>query len=189
MGVAMILRPIPYYIMALVLIVALGYWIPLFPIRGGFPIGAQISFSWRTVGLILKHGFLPALSLLILGTAVWHQMMRLVAQGVKDEDFVQYAKIASIKEGIIFNRYVMRNAILPQITGLTIALGEIFGGALIVEIVFSYPGIGHLLYRSIVVGDYNVIMGVATISIFAIATGVLIIDLLYPLFDPRIRYR
>ena len=188
-ALAMFLRPIPYYIMALVLIIVLGYLIPIFPIRGGFPIGVRIAFTWRTVWLILKHGILPALSLMILGTAVWHQMMRLVAQGVRDEDYVQYAKIASVKEGIIFRRYVMKNAMLPQITGLAIALGEIFGGALIVEIVFSYPGIGHLLYRAIVGGDYNVIMGIATISIVAIATGVLIIDLLYPLFDPRIRYR
>ena len=186
---AMFIRPIPYYIMALMLIIVLGYLIPIFPIRGGFPIGMNISFNLRTLWLILKHAALPALSLTLLGTAVWHQMMRLVAQGVRDEDFVQYAKIASVKENIIFRRYVMRNAMLPQITGLTIALGEIFGGALIVEIVFSYPGMGHLLYRAIVGGDYNVIMGIATISIVAIATGVLIIDLLYPLFDPRIRYR
>jgi len=186
---AMFIRPIPYYIMALVLIIAFGYLVPIFPIRGGFPIGVRIAFTWRTIWLILKHGFLPALSLTLLGSAVWHQMMRLVAQGVKDEDYVQYAKIASIKERIIFRRYVMRNAMLPQITGLTIALGEIFSGALIVEIVFSYPGIGHLLFRAILGGDYNLIMGIATISIVAIATGVLIIDLLYPLFDPRIRYR
>lgn len=188
-ALAMFIRPIPYYIMALMLIIVFGYLIPIFPIRGGFPIGAKIALTWRSIWLIIKHGILPALSLMLLTTAVWHQMMRLVAQGVKDEDYVQYAKIASVKERIIFSRYVMRNAMLPQITGLTIALGEIFSGALIVEIVFSYPGIGHLLYRSIVGGDYNLIMGIATISIIAISTGVLIIDLLYPLFDPRIRYR
>jgi peptide/nickel transport system permease protein len=83
----------------------------------------------------------------------------------------------------------MRNAILPQITGLTLSLGMIFGGALITEIVFTYPGIGSLLFQAIIVNDYNLIMGITTISVVALATGFLIIDLLYPLFDPRIRLK
>ncbi len=97
--------------------------------------------------------------------------------------------MGSVKERTIFGRYAMRTAILPMITGLTLSLGQIFGGALITEIVFSYPGIGFLLYRAIVLTDYNLIMGITTISIVAIITGILIIDLLYPLFDPRIRFR
>ena len=77
---------------------------------------------------------------------------------------------------------------LPQITALTLMLGMIFSGTLIVEIVFSYPGIGTLLYNAIITGDYNLIMGITALSIVAITTGILIIDLLYPLFDPRVRY-
>jgi peptide/nickel transport system permease protein len=77
---------------------------------------------------------------------------------------------------------------LPQITALALLLGQIFSGALITEIVFSYPGLGTLLYNAIITGDYNLIMGITVISILTITTAILVIDLLYPLFDPRIRY-
>ena len=86
------------------------------------------------------------------------------------------------------SKYVTRNAILPQITGLALSFGQIFSGALITEIVFSYPGIGTLLYNAIINGDYNLIMGITIFSILAITTAILILDLLYPLFDPRIRH-
>ena len=77
---------------------------------------------------------------------------------------------------------------LPQITGLALSLGQLFSGALITEIVFSYPGLGTLLYNAIITGDYNLIMGITALSIVAITTAILVIDLLYPLFDPRVRY-
>lgn len=77
---------------------------------------------------------------------------------------------------------------LPQITALALLMGQIFSGALITEIVFTYPGLGSLLYNAILTGDYNLIMGITVFSILGITTAILIIDLLYPLFDPRIRY-
>jgi peptide/nickel transport system permease protein len=137
---------------------------------------------------VLWHSFLPALSIFILGAAVWFQTMKLVVQNVNGESFVQYAKLAGVEESRIVSRYVIRNALLPQITGLALSLGLIFSGALITEIVFSYPGLGSLLYNAIRNGDYNLIMGITIFSIFAITTSVLIVDLLYPFFDPRIRY-
>lgn len=186
---AMLIRPVPYYIMAMLLIIVLGYVFPIFPLGGAFPIGASITWSWRSIMSILRHATLPLLSLTLLSTATWHQTMRLIVQSVRDEDYIRYAKIGSVKESTIFSRYVMRNAILPQVTGLTLALGQIFGGALITEIVFAYPGVGTLLFQAIILTDYNLIMAITTISIIAIVTGILIIDLLYPLFDPRIRYK
>jgi peptide/nickel transport system permease protein len=185
----MFLRPIPYYVLGLTLVILLAYMFPIFPFEGGYTIGAKIAFTWSFIKDVLNHAFLPALSLSLLGVAVNHQTMRLIIQGVKEEDYIRYAKIAAVKERTIFGRYAMRNAILPQITGLTLSLGQIFGGALITEIVFSYPGLGFLLYRAIVNSDYNLIMGITTISIIAITTLILVVDLLYPLFDPRIRFR
>jgi peptide/nickel transport system permease protein len=82
----------------------------------------------------------------------------------------------------------IRNAILPQVTALALVLGTLFGGALIVEIVFSYPGIGTLLYNAILSGDYNLIMGITVFTILGVSTTILLIDLMYPLFDPRIRH-
>jgi peptide/nickel transport system permease protein len=97
---------------------------------------------------VLRHSFLPALSLVILGGAVNFQTMKLMVQNVNAENFVQYAKLGGVTEDRIVSKYVIRNAILPQITGLALSLGQIFSGALITEIVFTYPGLGTLLYHA-----------------------------------------
>ncbi len=186
---AMFVRPIPYYVMALMLLIIFAYLIPVFPVGRGYSIGAEISLSWSFASDVLRSAFLPALSLTLVGAAVTHQTMRLVVEGVKEEDYVQYARIGAVRESTIFSRYVMRNAILPLVTTLALSLGQIFGGALITEMVFSYPGVGFLLFRAVVVNDYNVIMGITTISIIFIVTATLALDLVYPLIDPRIRFK
>jgi peptide/nickel transport system permease protein len=114
--------------------------------------------------------------------------MKLIVQNVNAENYVQYAKLSGVTEGRIVSKYIIRNALLPQITGLALSLGQIFSGALITEIVFSYPGMGMLLYNSIIRGDYNLIMGIIIFSIIGITTAILFVDLTYPLFDPRVRY-
>jgi peptide/nickel transport system permease protein len=186
--VTMIIRPLPYYIFAFALLLLFAYVVRWFPVSGGTTIGRQPAFNWPFIKDVLWHSILPALSLVILGGAIWFQTMKLIVQNVNSENFVQYAKLGGVKENKIVTRYVIRNAMLPQITALALALGQIFSGALITEIVFSYPGLGGLLYNAIVTGDYNLIMGITVISILAITTTILIIDLLYPLFDPRVRY-
>jgi peptide/nickel transport system permease protein len=187
-AVAMVVRPMPYYIFAFALLLLFAYAVRWFPVSGGATLGRQPSFSLPYIKDVLWHSFLPALSIVVLGMAVWFQTMKLVVQSVVGESYVQYARMGGVTERKIVSRYVFRNALLPQITGLALSLGLIFSGALITEIVFSYPGLGTLLYRAIVNGDYNLIMGITVFSIFAITTIVLIVDLLYPLFDPRIRY-
>jgi peptide/nickel transport system permease protein len=186
--VAMIVRPLPYYIFAFALLLLFGYVVRLFPVAGGTDIGRKVTFSWPFIKDVLRHSFLPALSLVILGGAINFQTMKLLVQNVSAEDFVQYAKLGGVREGRIVSRYVIRNAMLPQITGLALSLGQIFSGALITEIVFTYPGLGELLYNAIITGDYNLIMGITVLSILAITTAMLILDLLYPLFDPRVRH-
>lgn len=186
--VAMIIRPFPYYIFAFALLLLLAYVVRWFPVSGGYQIGRTVAFNWGFIKDVLRHSTLPALSLIILGAAVNFQTMKLIVQNVNAESFVQYAKLGGVTEDRIVSKYVIRNAILPQITGLALSLGQIFSGALITEIVFSYPGLGTLLYHAIVNGDYNLIMGITVFSILAITTAILILDLLYPLFDPRIRY-
>jgi len=186
---AMVIRPIPYYIFSLILLVVFAYLLKLFPLGGGFSIGMRVPFSWSFVLDILRHAFLPALSMVVLGSAVWLQTMRLIVSNVIREDFVVYAKNGGLKRGTIVFKYVMRNAMLPQVTGLALSMGQIFSGALITEIVFSYPGLGTLLYNAINTGDYNLIMGITALSIIGISTLILLIDLLYPIFDPRVRYK
>jgi peptide/nickel transport system permease protein len=185
---AMVIRPLPYYIFAFALLLLFAYVVRWFPLTGGASLGAIPSFTWDYIKDVLWHSFLPAFSLSVLGGAVVFQTMKLLVQNVNAESFVQYAKMGGVTEDRIVSRYIIRNALLPQITGLALSLGQIFSGALITEIVFSYPGLGTLLFRAIVNGDYNLIMGITILSILGITTAILIVDLTYPLFDPRVRY-
>ena len=188
-AIAMVIRPIPYYIFAFALLLIFAYLVRWFPITGGASLGALPSFTWDYIKDVLWHAFLPALSLIVLGGAVVFQTMKLLVQNVNAESFVQYAKLGGVTEDRIVGKYIIRNAMLPQITGLALSLGQIFSGALITEIVFGYPGLGMLLYRAILNGDYNLIMGITILSIFGITTAILVVDLTYPLFDPRVRHR
>jgi peptide/nickel transport system permease protein len=187
-AIAMVIRPQPYYIFAFALLLLLAWVVRWFPVTGGASLGAIPTFTWAYIKNVLWHSFLPALSLTVLGGAVNFQTMKLIVQNVNAENFVQYAKLGGVTEGRIVNRYIIRNALLPQITGLALSLGQIFSGALITEMVFSYPGLGMLLYNSVIRADYNLIMGITMLSIVGITTAILIVDLTYPLFDPRVRY-
>lgn len=187
-AVAMVIRPLPYYIFAFALLLLFAYVVRWFPITGGASLGAVPTLTWGYIKNVLWHSVLPAFSLSILGGAVTFQTMKLIVQNINAENFVQYAKMGGVTENRIVGKYVIRNALLPQITGLALSLGQIFSGALITEIVFGYPGLGMLLYRAIINGDYNLIMGITLFSIVGITTAILIVDLTYPLFDPRVRY-
>jgi peptide/nickel transport system permease protein len=112
-----------------------------------------------------------------------------MAQNTAEEDFVRYARFRGIPEGQIGTKYVFRNSVIPQVSGLAISLGGVFSGALMVEIIFQYPGVGRLVFMAIQRSDYNMILATAAISIFAVSTATLVADLIYPLIDPRIRYR
>ena len=187
-AITMFIRPQPYYVFAFMLLIVFGYFLPWFPVAGGTALGRKLLFNWATIKDILWHSFLPELSMITLGAAINFQTMKLIVQNVNSENFVQYAKLGGVTESRIVGKYVIRNGILPQITGLALSLGQIFSGALITEIVFSYPGMGTLLFNAIVNGDYNLIMGITIFSILGITTAMLVLDLIYPLFDPRVRY-
>ena len=105
-----------------------------------------------------------------------------------EEDYVRYARFRGLSEFTIGKNYVMRNSILTQITALAMSLGGVFGGSIMTEIIFGYPGVGSLIQAAILQSDYNMILGCITISIVAIASATLIVDLIYPFIDPRIRY-
>ena len=187
-AVAMVVRPQPYYIFAFALLMLLAWAVRWFPITGGASLGAIPTFTWPYIKDVLRHAFLPGLSLVVLGAAVNFQTMKLIVQNVNSENFVQYAKLGGVTENRIVSKYVIRNALLPQITGLALSFGQIFSGALITEMVFGYPGLGMLLYNAVIRADYNLIMGITMLSIVGITTAILIVDLTYPLFDPRVRY-
>jgi peptide/nickel transport system permease protein len=185
--VSQAVRPIPYYIMALMLVMLFAYVFPIFPISGAYPMGTMPNLSFGFFLTVIYHSTLPALSLIIIGVGSWFIGMKSLTSNIISEDYVVYAETAGLEERKILGNYVIRNALLPQITGLAMNLGMIFNGSLILEVIFTYPGLGLLLYQSILGSDYSLIMGISIFSIVGVATAVLILDLLYPLFDPRVR--
>ena len=185
-AVSMFLYPIPYYILALVLLIMFTYVFPIFPISNSI-VGDGLS--WEHIQSILYNSTLPALSIVIVGIGWWVISMKALASDIAEEDFVQFARLKGLGEARIMARYVLPNAILPQITVLALQLGSVFGGALITEVLFSYPGLGTLTYNAILQSDYNLIMGTISLSVVAVAFAAYVIDLLYPLLDPRIRHK
>ena len=187
--VAMGIHPIPYYIVALLLLIVFGFLWPVLPITGGSAMNLQQGWNWPFVSSVLLHSILPALSLILIGLGSWFLGMRSLVSNVVTEDYVVYAEIAGLDSRRVLGSYVMRNALAPQVTGLAMSLGGIFNGAVITEKVLGYPGVGTLLVDAVYAGDYGLVLGVTTVSIIAVSVGVLVIDLLYPLIDPRVELR
>ncbi len=180
--------PVPYYIIALILIFLFAYIFPIFPLMGGVSIGLKPTFSLNFIISVIKHGFLPAISLIIGTTCFIFMTQRALTSTLISSDFIVFAEIAALPRKKILS-YLVRNSMLPQITDLALFLGSIFGGALMTEIVFSYPGIGQILYSAILQSDFNLMMGISIFSIIGVALAALILDLIYPLLDPRVRIR
>lgn len=181
-----LLYPIPYYILAVTVILMLTYVIPLFPLSPSFPVGQMTP---QKSGMIVFNSLLPALTLILAGFG-WNILsMKALAVATTEEPYVTYSRLKGTSNWTRMIRYVFRNAMLPQVTALALSLGTIFNGALLTEMLFSYPGVGLIMRTAASSGDYNVLYGAITISIIAVATAGLVIDLIYPLLDPRIRHK
>jgi peptide/nickel transport system permease protein len=185
--VAMGFHPIPYYIIAFVLLIIFGYLWPVLPISGGAAQNVSQAFTLEYIGSVLRHSILPALSIILVSIGGWFLGMRALVSNIVTEDYVIYAELGGVPRKRILPFYVMRNALVPQVTGLAMSLGAIFNGAIIVEQVFSYPGLGRLLIGAVYSADYSLVLGVTAISIIAVSASVFLIDILYPIFDPRVQ--
>jgi peptide/nickel transport system permease protein len=183
---ALVIYPIPYYILALLLVIVFAYVWPIFPFV--FLVSGEPG-SWQWMKSVAYNSFLPLMSIVVVSLGWWIISMKAMAIDTKEEDYVQYARFRGVDENKVMFGYVARTAVLPQITVLALSLGGVFGGSLITEILFGYPGVGTLVYRAILGSDYNLIMGTISLSIIAVATVTLILDLVYPFIDPRIRYK
>ena len=179
-------QPIPNYIMAFVLLVVFGFVWPILPITGAYQMNLQPQWTQRFVLSVVEHSILPVLSLVLVGIGAWFIGMRSLVSNIVTEDYVTYAELGGVDRHRILTRYVMRNALVPQVTGLALSLGLIFNGAVITEVVFGYPGIGNLLVQGVYAGDYSLVIGIASVSIVAVAFAAFVIDLVYPLLDPRV---
>jgi peptide/nickel transport system permease protein len=182
------LSAVPYYLLGLVLLFLFAFTIRWFPLSGGYSIGVIPEFSFDFIWDILHHSLLPGLAMFLTGVGFWALQMRgLMVLGL-EENYITFAEAKGLKGSRIFFRYAVRNVLLPQVTALAIALGQVISGAILVEIVFGYPGLGTLLLKAVSGFDYNLISGIVFIIILIIAISTLIVDLICPLLDPRITH-
>lgn len=182
------LSAIPFFLLGLLLIYVLGFQLRWFPLAGGFDQGLLPSWDPRVILNMAYHSVLPALSIILASIGFWTLGMRGVMVSTRGEDYLLFAEAKGLRGRTIFFRYGIRNALLPQLTALALALGNIVSGAVLVEVIFQYPGVGSLLYQAIRSSDFFLIQGVVFFIIVAIGFATLMLDLLYPALDPRISY-
>ncbi|MCU0500282.1 MAG: ABC transporter permease [Anaerolineae bacterium] len=180
---------VPFFMLGILLLYVFAFGLKWFPVGGGYGRGVTMGLNLEFIGSALYHAVLPALAIIISSMGFWALGMRGMMITTAGEDYMVLADAKALTPARIFWGYGVRNSILPQVTALALALGGIVGGAVLVEYIFSYPGMGYLLYQGIVNNDYTIIQGVVFILILTTATAVLILDLLYPFVDPRISYQ
>jgi peptide/nickel transport system permease protein len=183
----MIFSAVPFYLIGLTLIYLFATVLQWLPLGGGMGIRSTPSLSLSFVLEILEHSILPAASIMLASIGVWALSMRGMMVTVQGEDYMTFADALGLSAQRRFLQYGLRNAMLPQITLLALSLGHVLSGSILVELVFGYPGIGQQLFRAIQNLDYFVIYGIVLVLTCAIAVAMLVVDLAYPLLDPRIR--
>jgi len=186
--IALVLYTTPYYILAIILVFLFAFHWRIFPLSGAHSVGLEPKLSLEYILDVLRHAVLPALSILLVSLGWWFLSMRSLITSLKGEDYILHAEAKGLTDRRILWGYAFRNALLPQATGLAISLGRIVGGALITEVIFAYPGLGWLIYNSITSLDFPVIQGGVLLVVLSVAFANFIIDIIYPLIDPRIRH-
>jgi peptide/nickel transport system permease protein len=186
----LMLSSVPPFLVALVLIYFVGFRMKLLPMNGAYP--RTMLEDWSNVEFILgyaKHAILPILSLTLVDASSWALGMRAMMVTVEGEDYANFAEAKGLKTNRIFFRYLLRNALLPSLTGLAIRLGYVITGAAIVETFFAYNGLGNTLGAAITQFDYFLLYGIVIFMVMSIALATFVMDMIYPLLDPRISYR
>ena len=179
---------IPYFWLALILLYMLGYLLNWFPINGGYDTSATVpEWSPDFISSAIQHGVLPAFTIVISSIAAWLLGMRNAMITTLSEDYVLMAEAKGLSQRRIMLTYAARNAILPNITAFALSLGFVVSGALLTEIVFSYPGVGYALYQAVENLDYALIQGLFLIIAIAVIGANFLADLIYIVLDPRVR--
>lgn len=177
---------IPPFMLGILLTYVFAFGLGVFPFAGAYDRHAVPGLNWEFAASVVHHGTLPACAIVLTTMGFWALGMRAMMITTDGEDYMILAQAKGLRPRRIFWMYGVRNALLPQVTALALSIGSIAGGSIIVEYIFTYPGMGYLLYQGIVNNDYTLIQGIVFILIVGVATAVLIIDLVYPLIDPRI---
>ena len=178
---------IPYFWLGLIAISVFAVGWGAFPAAGGYEPGLVPSFDWEFISSALYYSVLPALTVLISSIAGWILGMRNMMVTVSSEDYVTVAHAKGLPERRVMLGYAARNAVLPSISGFALSLGFIVGGTLLVEMVFSYPGIGYVLFTGVNAKDYPLMQGIFLIITMAVLVANLLADVVYLMLDPRTR--
>ncbi|MGD1886228.1 MAG: ABC transporter permease [Cohaesibacteraceae bacterium] len=183
----MIFTAIPPILSGLLLMYGFAVQLRARPLTGAYGLTVEPGWTMEFALSVVEHGTLPALSIILVTFGFWTLGMRGLMITVQGEDYVNLAKAKGLKPRYILYKYMVRNAILPQVTAFALKIGLLVSGQILVERIFSYNGMGKLLYDAILDQDFAVIQGVSFIIILMTAIRVFIVDLIYPLIDPRIR--
>ncbi len=186
----MFLQAVPYFFLALVLVDIVGVELHWLPVGQGYD-GATTQPGWSLtfIGSAVQHAVLPAFTIVVTSIAGWMLQMRNVMITTIGEDYVVAAQAKGLASRRVIYTYAARNALLPQLQGFGLALGFVVSGALVMEIVFAYPGIGLLLLNAVSSDDFPLMQAIFLVITFAILIANLIIDLVIVFFDPRVRAR
>ncbi|TQS20478.1 ABC transporter permease [Microbispora sp. KK1-11] len=184
--VGYVLTATPYMWLAILLAWALGIVAGVFPVAGAYGFDLQPSLSWAFLGSLAQHWFLPFASLFLVAFGGWAIGMRNMIIYELEADYVNYLRALGAPMRLV-RRYAFRNAILPQVTGLALQLGVLVAGALVTEIVFSYPGLGHLILQAIQNQDFFLLQGTFLFIVIGVLIANFVIDIAYVLVDPRTR--
>lgn len=178
---------VPPVLLGILLIFFVGFRLKLLPLGGAYSIGAVPEVSLEFFLDVLRHQLLPGIALVLGSVGGWVISMRGMGVTIQGEDYVTFAEHKGLGPKTIFRDYYLRNAMLPQITGLALALGNVVTSAIVVEGIFALPGLGTILFSAIRSNDFSVIYGIVLFITIAIATLMVIVEFLYPILDPRIK--
>jgi peptide/nickel transport system permease protein len=187
--VLIVLSAFPYFWIGLLCLLLFSVTLNWFPGGFGYDISSSINLSWAFAGEVLWHGFLPALTIVIASIGGWILTMRNTMITTLAEDYVKMARAKGLSPVRIMFMYAGRNAILPNLTGFAMSLGFVISGAILVEIVFNYPGVGDMLLQAVNNEDFALMQGLFLLITLAVLVAVLAADLLTAWLDPRTRER
>jgi peptide/nickel transport system permease protein len=177
---------VPVYVVALILIWQVAGIHHLFPTEGAYSPNVPAGFNPAFIGSVLNHAVLPIAANVITGFGGWALMMKGSTASTLGADYIRASESWGLPRWRIAQTYIGRNSMLPIVTNLALALGGVFGGAVFVETFFTYPGIGYYMVQAIGNRDYPLMMGCFIVLTTATVLANFLVDLLYPLVDPRI---
>ena len=185
--VFIVISAFPYFWLGLIVLLVLSLTLGWFPLGFAYDLTGSIELSWSFVGQVIWHGFLPALTIVITSIGGWILTMRNTMITTLAEDYVKMARAKGLSPVRIMFMYAGRNAILPNLTGFAMSLGFVISGAILVEIVFNYPGLGFTLLQAVHSEDFALMQTLFLMITMAVLIAVLAADILTAWLDPRTR--